>query len=168
LGTLRHTCACTPTGTTSMSLCCMEKLAPRHIRSCSPACVMCRVGQNRIFIHIYTCIRCTYGIFSREITIRTVIYGVYIRFWPTLVMCRVLCTVCRVCMCVCECACMLACVSVCLRICECICIYVHGYASVCIPMSTCTKTHLLVRRAVSPRCGHSQQGRLFGGAAERP
>jgi hypothetical protein len=28
--------------------------------------------------------RCTYGIFSREITIHTVIYGVYIRFWPTL------------------------------------------------------------------------------------
>ena len=29
-------------------------------------------------------IRCTYGIFSREITIQTVIYGVCIRFWPTL------------------------------------------------------------------------------------
>ena len=41
---------------------------------CSP---MCRVGQN----HIYTvCIR----YFGREITIHTVIYGVYIRFWPTL------------------------------------------------------------------------------------
>jgi hypothetical protein len=26
----------------------------------------------------------TYGIFSREITIYTVIYGVYVRFWPTL------------------------------------------------------------------------------------
>ena len=25
-----------------------------------------------------------YGIFGREITIHTVIYGVYIRFWPTL------------------------------------------------------------------------------------
>jgi hypothetical protein len=25
-----------------------------------------------------------YGIFSREITIHTVIYSVYIRFWPTL------------------------------------------------------------------------------------
>jgi len=40
----------------------------------------------------YTClglartiyIRCTYGIFGREITKYTVIYGVYIRFWPTL------------------------------------------------------------------------------------
>jgi hypothetical protein len=29
-------------------------------------------------------IRCKYGIFGREITKYTVIYGVYIRFWPTL------------------------------------------------------------------------------------
>jgi len=29
-------------------------------------------------------IRFTYGIFGREITNYTVIYGVYIRFWPTL------------------------------------------------------------------------------------
>ena len=29
-------------------------------------------------------IRCMYGIFGREITKYTVIYGVYIRFWPTL------------------------------------------------------------------------------------
>jgi len=29
-------------------------------------------------------IRCVYGVFGREITIYTVIYGVYIRFWPTL------------------------------------------------------------------------------------
>ena len=29
-------------------------------------------------------IPCIYGIFGREITIYTVIYGVYIRFWPTL------------------------------------------------------------------------------------
>jgi len=29
-------------------------------------------------------IRCTYGIFGREIIKYTVIYGVYIRFWPTL------------------------------------------------------------------------------------
>ena len=29
-------------------------------------------------------IRCTYGIFGREITKYTGIYGVYIRFWPTL------------------------------------------------------------------------------------
>jgi len=30
-------------------------------------------------------IRCKYGIFGREIIEYTVIYGVYIRFWPTLV-----------------------------------------------------------------------------------
>jgi len=30
------------------------------------------------------CMQCIYGIFGREITKYTVIYGVYIRFWPTL------------------------------------------------------------------------------------
>ena len=34
------------------------------------------------YIHRY--IRCTYGIFSRETTIHTVIYGADTRFWPTL------------------------------------------------------------------------------------
>jgi hypothetical protein len=34
-------------------------------------------------------IRCICGIFGREITEYTVIYGVYIRFWPTLYMCCV-------------------------------------------------------------------------------
>ena len=33
--------------------------------------------------YIYRYIRCTYGIFSREITMHTVIYGADIRFWPT-------------------------------------------------------------------------------------
>ena len=32
-------------------------------------------------------IRCIYGIFGREISEYTVIYGVYIWFWPTLSMC---------------------------------------------------------------------------------
>jgi hypothetical protein len=31
-------------------------------------------------------IRCVYGIFGREITKYTTIYGVFIRFWPTLTM----------------------------------------------------------------------------------
>jgi hypothetical protein len=39
---------------------------------------MARVGQN----HIYTVY--IYGIFGREIIKYTIIYGVYIRFWPTL------------------------------------------------------------------------------------
>jgi len=38
---------------------------------------MSRVGQNHTYIRIY-------GDFSREITLHTVIYGVHIRFWPTL------------------------------------------------------------------------------------
>ena len=33
-------------------------------------------------------IRGIYGNFGREITIHTVMYGVYIRFWPILVMTR--------------------------------------------------------------------------------
>jgi hypothetical protein len=33
--------------------------------------------------YIYTVIRCTYGIFGREITLHTVMYSAYIRFWPT-------------------------------------------------------------------------------------
>jgi len=37
------------------------------------------VVQNHVIF-----IRCVYGIFSREITIHTVIYGAHIRFWPTL------------------------------------------------------------------------------------
>jgi len=36
-------------------------------------------------------IRCMYGVFSREITKYTVIYGVNIRFWPTLHVDAVLC-----------------------------------------------------------------------------
>jgi hypothetical protein len=32
-------------------------------------------------------IRCVYGIYGRKFTDYTVIYGVYIGFWPTLVVC---------------------------------------------------------------------------------
>ena len=38
--------------------------------------------------YIYRYIQCTYGIFGREITIYTVIYGADIRFWPTLQKCK--------------------------------------------------------------------------------
>ena len=34
--------------------------------------------------YIVRYIRCTYGIFGREITMHTVIYGADIRLWPTL------------------------------------------------------------------------------------
>jgi len=52
--------------------------------------VIARVGQNHTFIVTYVglartiYIRCICGIFGREITKYTVIYGVYIRLWPTL------------------------------------------------------------------------------------
>jgi len=43
-----------------------------------------KVGLARtMYIYIYIYIRCIYGIFGREITVYTVIYGAYIRFWPT-------------------------------------------------------------------------------------
>ena len=41
-----------------------------------------RIGQNHTSTGIYG----VHGIFSREITIHTVIYGADIRFWPTLLM----------------------------------------------------------------------------------
>ena len=46
-------------------------------------CDLSRVGQNRIYQN-HTYIRCIYGIFGREITKYTVIYGVYIQYWPNL------------------------------------------------------------------------------------
>ena len=45
-------------------------------------CVWIFIGWARTIN--YTYIRYTYGIFSREITIHTVMHGVYIQFWPTL------------------------------------------------------------------------------------
>jgi len=42
-----------------------------------------RIGQNHTFIGRY--IQCTYGVFSREITIHTGIYGADIQLWPTLI-----------------------------------------------------------------------------------
>jgi len=42
---------------------------------------VCRVGQNHIYpVYIY-------GNFGRKITIYMVIYGAYVRFWPTLYKC---------------------------------------------------------------------------------
>jgi len=51
-------------------------------RSRHAPCEVCRVGQN----HIYK--RCVYGVFGREITKSTALYGVFIRFWPTLEGCK--------------------------------------------------------------------------------
>ena len=47
-------------------------------------CATVRVGQNHIYIYIYIYIYilCNYGIFVREITVYTVVYGAYTRyFW---------------------------------------------------------------------------------------
>jgi len=47
--------------------------------------VMCKAGQNYVYNILY--IRCMYGILSRDFTQYTVIYDVFIRFWPTLIAC---------------------------------------------------------------------------------
>ena len=54
--------------------------AAEKLRRCAVVCIShsIRVGQN----HIYTMYMC--GICGREITKYTVVYGVYIWFWPTL------------------------------------------------------------------------------------
>ena len=48
--------------------------------SVQPNCIGCLLVKLARTIYI----RCIYGIFCREFTKYTVIYGVYIRFWPTL------------------------------------------------------------------------------------
>ena len=54
-----------------------------ELRRCWPWCVHYLKGWPEPYIYRY--IRCTYGIFNREITIHTVIYGANVRFWPTLI-----------------------------------------------------------------------------------
>jgi hypothetical protein len=83
----------------------MQTLHPGYIsthpnglagRTRTVAIVTIRVGLARSIQYMNICvhsciglartiyIRCIYGIFNREITKYTVIYGAYIRFWPTL------------------------------------------------------------------------------------
>jgi len=58
----------------------VKNWAEHFVPMCKRSFVSCRwIGFARI---IY--IRCVYGIVGREITKYTVIYGAYIRFWPTL------------------------------------------------------------------------------------
>jgi hypothetical protein len=61
--------------------------------SCRPKCVvqakglinMCRPNIDRVGQdHIYT-VYTRYGIFGREVTKYTAIYGVFKQFWPTLI-----------------------------------------------------------------------------------
>ena len=44
------------------------------------------VSEQYVGLAITTCIWCIHGILGREITKYTVVYGVYVRFWPTLLM----------------------------------------------------------------------------------
>ena len=43
------------------------------ITQTTSACYMCTVGQNQ----------CLHGIYSWQISMYTVLYGVYVQFWPT-------------------------------------------------------------------------------------
>ena len=78
-------CACvfsnlsaSPTPARSVKGSYAASLSPLALRYIYSSCV----GLART-----TYIRCIYGIFGREIIKHTVIYSVYIRFWPTLLMC---------------------------------------------------------------------------------
>jgi len=57
-----------------------ESLRRKKCFGCTRLCVEVRVGQK----YIHTVYICIYGICGREFTKYTVIYGVYIRFWPIL------------------------------------------------------------------------------------
>jgi len=56
-------------------------------QQCTSMCSVCHVYAVYVGLARTIYIRCIYGIFGREITKFTVIYGVYIRFWPTLCIC---------------------------------------------------------------------------------
>jgi hypothetical protein len=63
----------------SMSLA-VPQMIKKAIGKCSSTVALLRVGHNHISIYV----RCIYGAFGMEITKYTVIYGVYVRIWPTL------------------------------------------------------------------------------------
>ena len=123
---------------------CSTTLPGVCVRVCACACVC--VGLARTIN-----IRCTYGNFGRDITKYTVIYGVYIRFWPNLCVYVCVCArayvyvpmfsgacLCvavaapagleRVCMCMSMCVCICMCLSVCLYVYVCVCICVSEEA----------------------------------------
>ena len=78
----------------SLPLCCLARRGSRHKKGTARWQTrrwlfyfqICRVGQNHTYIHTH--IRCIYGDFSSEIALHTVIYGVHVRFWPTLRICK--------------------------------------------------------------------------------
>ena len=118
----------------------------------------CSMQEGLTFVHTRICvhgisylglartieIRRVHSIFGREITKYMVVNGVYIRFWPTLLIlarivavwfCRTLLKCVGACACVCVCACVYVCVCVCVcvRVCArvCICVCVCACACVC-------------------------------------
>jgi len=59
--------------------------------------LVCKCVPTQIYVQLartlYT--RCMYGIISREKPVYTVLYGVYIRFWPTLIICTLWTATCQ-------------------------------------------------------------------------
>ena len=122
-------------------------------------------------IHFIRYIRCTYGNFSRETTIHTVIYSADIQSWPTLIMFPVppqgpaasssggkrrgglsvlerplpLSGGDQVCMCLCVCLC------VCVRVCVCLCVWGGLYNLLCMPYITLS----VLKRPCQCCCGGS-------------
>ena len=68
-------------------------------------CVYLGLARTGVYLYLY-------GIFGREITKYTVIYDVYIRFWPTLLAFALLLMDLYLCLCVCLCVCVCVCMSV--------------------------------------------------------
>jgi hypothetical protein len=82
-----YVCAClfvTKTGSSKCVLFCVGELVEEDAGMCCSKKSLCIPYALCVRLARTMYIRCIYGIFGREITKDTVIYGVYIRFWPTL------------------------------------------------------------------------------------
>jgi len=121
---------------TSRSTCCTDSCYVT-VPWCVYVCVT-YIGLARA-MHI----RCVYGIFGRESTMYTVIYGVYVRFWPTLYI-YLSCFECFN-MFVCECVCVFV-MSVCLFVCACMC------ACVCVRVCVCMRACVCVSMPEQLEC----------------
>jgi hypothetical protein len=72
-------CVCVEGGGFAQQMCYQKASATMCASPVAYFKVMCRIGQNHIYM-VYI------RYFGRKITKHTVIYGVYIQLWPTLVM----------------------------------------------------------------------------------
>jgi hypothetical protein len=87
-------CVCLPSLLCPLLRCCCVHSVPHHCVCVFPpssahCCTVARHCARRACVELARTIymQCIYGIFGRDITTYTVIYGVYIQFWPSLCMC---------------------------------------------------------------------------------